>query len=252
MKNKKYIQVSNNSEILNDISISLDISKLIKRFSFRSEIVPYIEEIPELVEKILALVTPKAVFKSTSINKYAEKYLEIDGVKFSNPLLQVNLKQADHIFPYVVTIGKTIDPAQIQSFNTNLSYVLISVQKMILDVTLEYLRKHLSKKFNIDILWSLQPGETEAWPEVERKQIFSILRDVENNLPVKLSDEGIFDPLNSACGIFYSAKMEFEGCQICPQEPCMGRRAPYSEELAAKFADMARKPCGAKISRLSR
>jgi hypothetical protein len=249
MKNKEYIHNINNSEILDNITISLDISKVIKRFSFRSELVPYIGEVPGLVEKMVSLVKPKAVYKAASLKKFAGNYLEIDGIKFRNPLLQVNLKEAKHVFPYIITIGKTVDQAQVQSFNFNLSYVLNAVQKMILDESLEYLKKYISKKFNLDILWSLQPGETEAWPEGDRKLIFSILGDVENNLPVKLSNKGIIDPLYSACGIFYTAKMVFEGCQICSQEPCMGRRAPYSEELAAKFANMARKPCGAKISR---
>jgi hypothetical protein len=44
-------------------------------------------------------------------------------------------------------------------------------------------------------------------------------------------------PLKSASGIYFPNETEFENCQLCPMEKCIGRRAPYDPDLVKQYEE---------------
>jgi hypothetical protein len=244
MQNKLIVETVDELVILKNIPTELDLSGLMTRLSFQIDIASHKGEITRLVEQVVSLARPEAVFKSSRVNDKTANALKIDGLKFNNALLRVNLKQVEQVFPYVVTCGQKMD-----SFmpSNNLGDAELIVREMVLAEAENYLQSYITNRYNLDFLWSLQPGNMQAWPAAERIPLFSLLGKVEELIGVRLSENGTLKPKFSACGIFYyDTQMEFEGCQVCPQEPCMGRRAPYSQELDRKYAHRARRRCGSR------
>ena len=244
MQDKLVVEGIGDREVLRNIPVCLDIDRVMKRLSFHRDVAPHRDEAAQMVEKIVSIARPDAVYKSSPVSDRDGNYLKIDGIEFNSPLLRVNLKGVDRVFPYAVTCGKEMDSLTLPGSRSNSGYVMNILREMVLAEALNYLRSHIANRYNLDYLWSLQPGELQAWPAADRILLLSMLGDVEELIGVRLSNDGLLAAEYSACGIFYDAAMEFEGCQVCPQEPCMGRRAPYCEELAQKYPDRARRPCG--------
>jgi len=250
MQDKLLVVRSKDREVLRNIPVYPDASRVIRRLSFFRDLTPDIEEVARLVKQVGSLARPVAVYKSSPVQDNIGNDLKIEDIKFTNVLLRVNLKQVDRVFPYVVTCGEETE-AWLNSGNlSGLSRVVNIIQEMILAETLEYLRCYITNRYKLEYLWSLQPGDMQAWPVEDRALLLTILGNVEEIAGVRLSSSGSLVPQFSACGIFYDTEMEFEGCQVCPQEPCMGRRAPYCEDLARKFSDRSRRPCGVRYDNL--
>ena len=242
--------------VLKNIPIQPDLSWLMTRLSFHIDITSHREELARLLEQAILLARPEAIYKSSRVTDRTDNCLKIDGIEFNNPLLRVNLKQVERVFPYVVTCGKKMDSTISLNNYFNLGEAKYVVREMILTEATNYLQSYITDSYGLDFLWSLQPGSMQAWPVTDRTLLFSILGKVEKSIGVRLSKNGSLSPQYSACGIFYNSPIELEGCQVCAQEPCMGRRAPYSEELAKKYSHKARRPCGSSsrntVQRLNR
>jgi hypothetical protein len=232
--------------ILKDIPVKIDIARVLARLSFNKEAGLQEKTVADVVNAVASSISPAAVFKAAPVKPGPGSSLTIDGVEFNNPLLKVNLQSVPLVFPYAVTCEHMKNTAAIVNRPALPANVKGVIYEMVLAEAADYLRRYITELYHLDFLWGLQPGEMEAWPASGRKEVLSMLGNVDETIGLSLTADGDFIPKSSACGIFYVAEMELEGCQVCPQEPCMGRRAPYSEELARKYAHRARKPCGRK------
>jgi hypothetical protein len=230
--------------VLDNIPIHLDHNRVMKRLYFHRDIAVDEAEVQDLIENVEFLSKPCAIYKSSRVSEKTRDSLKIEETEFRNSLLNINLGSVDRVFPYVVTCGNKIDSRLIPRSDCGLSYCLAVIKEMILDETSNYLQTIITHRFSLDYLWQLKPGYLQAWPKNDRRTLFSILGNVEKAIGVSLTYDYSLKPAVSDCGLFYYADMKFEACQICPQDPCMGRRAPYCEQLAVKFSDKAQKPCG--------
>jgi hypothetical protein len=246
MQNELIVETNDERVVLKHIPAKLDLSKLMTRLSFHVDITSHKEEITRMLEQAIMLARPEAIYKSSRVSDKTDNYLKIDGIRFNNPLLRVNLKQVERVFPYVITCGKETDSFKPSNNRSNLGDAKFVVREMVLAEAVNYLQNYITNRYCLDFLWSLQPGDMQAWPVTDRIPLFSMLGTVEESIGVRLSKNGSLNPKYSACGIFYDSQIELEGCQVCPQEPCMGRRAPYCEELARKYSHRARRPCGSR------
>jgi hypothetical protein len=244
MESRLLVKASEDLVILQNIPVDIDLSSVMTRLAFHSDISVRRGAAAGLLKRVVSSARPAAIYKSSPVRPKANNYLEIDRKIFNSPLLKVNLRKVDRVFPYVITFEQETNNSLIPDDHSNQSYIVTVIRGMILLEALNYLRNYITNRYNLDLLWSLQPGEMEAWPAADRKSILSILGNADKLLGVTLSKDNKLLPEYSECGIFYDARIEFEGCQVCPQEPCMGRRVPYCEELAQKYSDMSRGPCG--------
>jgi hypothetical protein len=243
-KEKIKAEIKVKEYIINDIPVTLDFKNIQTRLHFYSGKKLSDEDIRRLKRMIEATAKPKALYKANQVNRVTGNSLQIGEVVFSSPLLRVNLGRVKRAWPFIVTIGQEVNSLSIPECRPDLIYSLEVLKEMLLHESINYLQTHIATQHNLPYLWQLTPGYFQAWPESGRKQIFFMFSHIEPSIGVELLEDYSFFPRYSECGIFYHAEVEFESCQVCPQEPCMGRRAPYSEELARHYADKAGKPCG--------
>ncbi len=233
-------------KVLYDIPVKLDFSRLLMRLRFQ-DLPASIERVEDkavrLIEKSGQIVKPEAIYKVSTVTHKSDGSLAIDGVCFNNPLLRVNLRQVDRVYPFIVTIGKDLDSLQPQAGDRVEGYCLDIIKAMALDEAVDYLKNYLIRRYHLDLVWSLSPGEYQAWPASDRKPLYSLLTRSPDLIGVKLGDDNELGPRFSSLGILYSTEMEFESCQLCAKEPCMMRRAPYSLELARKYVQNGLEGC---------
>jgi hypothetical protein len=232
--------------VLDNIPFQLDISHIMTRLVFHPEIRLSRANVQGLINQVEMLARPRAVFKSSVVSDRINNSLRIDTMEFRNPLLQVNLKTVNSVFPFVITCGEKFARSTISGGKVDAGYALDVIWEMVLTKVSSYVQNYVAHQFKLDYLWQLNPGSLQAWPVEERQLVFYLLGDVKSLVGVELLDDFTLKPEFSKCGIFYYSDTEFEACQICPQEPCMGRRAPYNEELKRKYSSRARMPCGSR------
>jgi hypothetical protein len=246
MKNGLTLVKNKDYSILENIPFHIDSARVLRRLYFHNDKTIDDCVVRHLINEMKLLARPCAMYNILEVRKSLAGSLLVEGIEFTNSLLKTNLKDVERIFPYAITCGREVD-SLINLPNPGKRYCMAVIRDIMLEDISNYLQDTITRRCGFDYLWQLKPGYLQAWPISERAKLFSILGDVENKLGVKLEEDGALNPASSDCGIFYYSEMEFEACQVCPQEPCMGRRAPYCEQLALKFPNKAGKPCGRRI-----
>jgi hypothetical protein len=230
------VQQAEEVELLESIPFKLEMSAIMRRMLFKGEKPGFIKTARELVASVKAAASPRAVYKISRISGKTRDSLEIDGVRFSGYLLRTNLANADRVFTWAATGGSTLAALHLPGENTpSRKYCLEMLKGMVLASVTGYLREYLTRRFHLDYLFSLIPGEYEAWPLVNQSGLFTILGDVEKLTGISLASDGSLSPSYSTSGLFFYAETRFENCQLCAREPCMMRRAPFSAELVRRL-----------------
>ncbi len=231
--------------ILDSIPFIPDISRIMTRlrFHFPDRNGDLDRMLQELVARVVPAARPKAIYKVSALTGKGQDWVEIEGARFTSYLLRVNLEKVDNIFLFAATCGPEIDSIQVPSVDQIEHYCLEVIKDMALNSAIDYLRNYLVKSFNLDYLWSLSPGEYQAWQVVYQKDLLSLLDGQEESIGIKLREDGALIPRYSRSGVFYYFPTDFENCVLCDQASCMFRRAPYNPELAAKFPERTRRGC---------
>ncbi|HSW57700.1 MAG TPA: hypothetical protein VLH15_04825 [Dehalococcoidales bacterium] len=200
------------------------------------------------IRQILATLSqkaqPRAACKLSLETGKLNHSLKIDGVRFDAPFLRVNLASAKLIFPFMVTAGEELESFQLNTRNVDEDYCLKTIKELVLDEACHTLQRILRQKYHLPYLWSLIPGELQAWPLSGIKNIFRIATDLSRVTGIRLQADYSLSPVYSRCGFFYYTETEFEGCQVCSREPCMMRRAQYNPDLARQKGLKIGRVCG--------
>lgn len=223
------------SIILDPVSVQPDLSRILARLRFNDPAGHLSNLVPELLKEFSGRAHPRALYRIGSVAITDAGSVKIDGVIFDNPLLKVNLAKVEKIFPFVITCGSDADRLAVRTSEER--YCLQVIREVYLNALFEYLQEYLLKSYALDFIWSLVSGELQAFPISARRGLFNILGDVEKAIGVRLRQDFSLEPACSRCGFFYYTPLEFESCQLCPREPCMGRRAPYSPELVRRYRE---------------
>jgi hypothetical protein len=230
--------------VLQNIRPNVDFSRIMNRFRFTAGGQLSQTRIREILESVLAAAATRAVYQISRITAKTKNGLEIDGVQFNYPLLRINLDKASQIFPFCVTAGDPIQAIQGPPGEPHESYCLKIIQQLVLDEIVKSLQNHLTQRYHLPYIWSMTPGDMQAWPLSGQKELFEVMGDAPQAIGVKLQSDFSLLPVYSRSGLFYFAETVFEGCQVCPREPCMMRRAQYSAALAAQKGLKIGKVCG--------
>ncbi|MBS1237791.1 MAG: vitamin dependent methionine synthase, partial [Deltaproteobacteria bacterium] len=99
----------------------------------------------------------------------------------------------------------------------------------------EHLRNTLSKRYGLEGLSYLGPGQLKDWPLDEQQPLFSLLGEVERAVGVRLSESLLMIPRKSLSGIYFPTEIPFMACQLCARESCPSRKAAYDEKLAKEY-----------------
>jgi len=220
--------------VLENISIKLSPEKVIKGLRLNKERYSS-SDIQELIETAESLIRPKACYEVAYISEKGKDKVKIDGVIFSSRVLRKNLDEVERVFPYIITIGKSLEDKASSSNDLLKQYYLETMGDMVLGLIEKHLEKHLKKHYGLKKLSSMSPGSLKDWPITEQKPLFSLFRAEKDQIGVKLTEHMLMIPRKSISGIYFPTEVTFLSCQLCTREQCPARSAPYDEELKKKY-----------------
>jgi hypothetical protein len=227
-------------EVLDNIPIELDIEAVVKRMHLRKRNDNILNSIREMLDIACPVARPKAVYEVAYIENRDGDSLEIGGVKFISRVLRINLNDVERVFPYIVTCGRELEKIEIPSTDFIKGYYLDQIKETAVVLARQYVEDYLKKKYALGQLSRMSPGAAMKidWSITQQKELFSVFggrEKVEELIGVRLTDSFLMVPIKSVSGILFPTEVNFESCQMCPRERCIGRRAAYDPELEKKY-----------------
>ena len=223
-------------EVLHNIPVALDQEAVLGQLRLRKRSVSVEKIVQELLELVLPIARPKAVYQVAYVDNKRENSLRIGGVEFTSRLLRINLDKVERTFPYVATCGTELDQIAVPSSDLLKYYCLDTIKVMILGIARSHLKDYLIRTYALGRISAMSPGRLEDWPVTQQEPLFCILGDVEKLIGVRLTDTYLMQPLKSVSGIYFPTEVRFESCQLCPRSVCSWRRAEYDPVLTEEYA----------------
>jgi len=212
------------------ITVSVDIEDVKRHFRASDR-----EAIHALLEVAKPLISAKAVYSVSYVERKLEDAVIIDGICFKSRVLRKNLETVGRVFPYVVTIGAYLEQ-KIDTYTDLLEkYTLDIIGNAALVKARKQLEDHLCSRFALTGLSYMSPGSLADWPIEEQGPLFSILNHAEGSIGVSLTENLLMIPKKSISGIYFPTEVTFYSCQLCPRQNCEGRKAPYDGDLAKRY-----------------
>jgi hypothetical protein len=180
-------------------------------------------------------IAPRAGYTVQFVEERTGDGVVIDGVRFSSRVLSKNLEDVGRVFPYVTTIGDALELRLDSGRDLLENYYLDAISNMVLIRARTHLEEVLRRRFALGGLSFMSPGSLKDWPIQEQKPLFSFFDDAAHILGVTLAENCLMSPKKSVSGIYFPTSTHFFSCQLCPRVRCVGRKAPYSRELAEEY-----------------
>ena len=190
-------------------------------------------EFLDLVARARKVARPKALYKEAYIEETAEDTVTVDGVVFTSRALRKNLDGVRRVFPYVATCGGEVDQIDLPDGDLLSVFWLDGIKAALLGVSICHLTRLLDRKYGLEKTANMSPGSGDAsvWPIQQQRELFSLFGDVEKLIGVRLTDSFLMLPNKTVSGIRFPTEIDFQSCQLCRRENCVGRRAPFDREL---------------------
>ena len=218
-------------KIITDIPVSLDPQEIKKalRMDGRKEWDDLVEEVAEDAQ---GLIAARAVYKGCYIEEKREDAITVNGECLRSRVLRKNVKNAERLFPYVITIGGQLEETARNCKELLKQFCYETAGDIGLTQIHDYMAEQLRSTYALGEVSSMEPGSLDDWPIEEQKPLFSLIGDVESAIGVKLNDHLIMVPRKSISGVCFQTEVPFQSCQLCPHKRCPSRRAGYDEKLA--------------------
>lgn len=219
-------------EVLRDIPWKFDEAKFFK--SALIEEAGLFEEASGIVEAVVPLLKPKAVFDELFVDERGEDWVKLGGVTFTSAVLKRNLDGIHKVFPFIVTCGTEAEGMDLSGFDFLASYWLDRIKEMALREASAHLRGLLAERSGFRNLASINPGSGEAdlWPIRQQTRLFSLFPGVTEAIGVRLTESCLMVPNKSVSGILFPAEVDFVNCQYCTRANCPNRKAPRLESFS--------------------
>jgi len=222
-------------EIVDNIPIKLESDKVLEKLRPGNKDKQIEKMLQELVEVVISVARPKALYTVSYVANKNGDSLEIDGIKFTSRVLRANLDKVERVFPYIATCGTEPDAVSLPPGDLLRAFCLDTIKTMVLGMAISYLSEYIERKYALGQISHMNPGSLEDWPLTQQKELFSLLGDVDGLIGVRLNESYVMQPMKSTSGIYFPTEIRFESCQLCPREKCIGRRAPYDPDLIRKY-----------------
>jgi len=192
-----------------------------------------INELEDLIEEVKNISKPKALYKVSFIEAKGEDTIKFDGVTFTSRTLRKNLDEIERVFPFMVTCGAEIDAIDIGQADPEKEKWMSCIRSALVLAGIHFLRDHITEKHKVTKLSYIGPGQGDSsvWPYEQLRELYSIYGNAEELIGVKLTESLLMEPLASAAGIFFPTEVDFQACQLCHNETCSLRQAPFDKEL---------------------
>lgn len=225
--------------VLEDIPFQVDVDRFVKRLKIEDQ-----GDDAEMAHQLAAdaerIARPRAVYRMAYIESKQSHSVVIDGMTFDSRVLRVNLEEAYRVFPFVATCGRELHD-WMRSIDDMLGQFWADMlAEMAGHAAYDAFRKHLKQHHHPGHTSIMNPGSLQDWPIQQQAQLFELIGDVRGMIGVELTDSFLMVPTKSLSGICFPIEVDFENCQLCPRDPCPGRRAPYDPELFhSRYVDEA-------------
>ena len=219
--------------ILDNIFLALEPREIQHRLRVRGG--EGLERVRSLLDVAIPLIRARALYRVCYIEERREDALLIEGTLFSSRVLHRNCEGVERVFPFVVTIGTALEEEIQTSTDLADKYYLDAIGNVAVGMARRSLERHLRSRYALGGMSYMSPGSLSDWPIEEQRPLFALLGDTEQAVGVCLCESLFMTPVKSVSGMFFPTEVRFESCQLCPREPCEGRRAAYSETLAEKY-----------------
>ena len=220
-------------EILDNISVKLTIEKAAAKLHARRT--GDLEQIGRILEESAPLFTPKAAYTVSYVDEKQAEAVIIGERRFQSKVLRKNLDEVNRVFPFVITIGPSLEEKADVCDDLLEKYYFDAIGNLALMETRKQVQKEIAERYALKGISAMSPGSLADWPIEEQKPLFSLLQGVTEAIGVGLNDSLLMVPRKSISGIYFSTEVNFYSCQLCPRERCEGRKAVYSRELAEEY-----------------
>ena len=188
-----------------------------------------------LIDKAKSLIEPKAAFKLCYIDEKLPDAVIVNGLRLESKVLRKNLDAVERIFPYVVSLGATLEQATGKMSDLLEAYYLDAIGNIALTAVRKQLQDHLCNKFALKKISFMSPGSLPDWSIEAQGQLFQLLPDLEASIGVRLNKSFLMIPTKSVSGIYFQTAVSFFNCQLCQRGKCPGRKARYDENMARDY-----------------
>ena len=220
-------------EILGNLPVEMDLKEV--RRILHLDRSRDLQHLQRLIDTAIPLIEPKAAFKLCYIEKKLKDAVIVDGMRLKSKVLRKNIDPVERLFPYVVTIGPTLEKATRKISDPLEKYYLDVIGNVALTAARKYLHEHLCTKFALGKISFMSPGSLPDWPLEAQSQLFQLLAGVEDAIGVHLTQSLLMIPTKSVSGIYFQTEVSFLNCQLCQRGNCPGRKARYDETRARKY-----------------
>jgi len=191
--------------------------------------------VEDIFKTAAALIRPQAIFGTAYVRKRSLDQIEIDGIEFRSRVLAKNLEHIERVFPYVLTIGDSLENKSRSSGNIITKLVLETVGDLALGSGLEHVQRHISDHYRLDTTSHMGPGQLD-WPIEQQRELFSLIGHVKDTIGVALTESSMMVPRKSISGIIFPTEETFVTCQLCQRNKCPSRKAAFDRAVSEKYA----------------
>jgi hypothetical protein len=219
---------------LDDFPVELSLEKTLERLKLnegRSQTLG----VEDVFKTAAVLIHTRAIYGVAYVSKCSLGKIEIDGIEFRSRVLAKNLERIERVFPYVLTIGDSLENTARSSESMTRRLVLETVGDLALGSGLEHVQRHISEQYGLETTSNMGPGQLD-WPIEQQRELFSLLGHVKDAIGVTLTGSLMMVPRKSISGIIFPTEETFISCQLCQRNKCPSRKAPFDRALSEKYA----------------
>jgi hypothetical protein len=223
-----------NTSVLADFPVELSLEKTLERLKL-DERRSHTLGAEDVYATAAALIHPRAMYGTAYVSNRSLDKIEIDGMEFTSRVLTRNLEHIERVFPYVLTIGDSLENAARSFENIAARLVLETSGDLALDSSLAHVMRHISRQHRLETTSNMGPGQLD-WPIEQQRELFSLLGDVKDTIGVTLTENAMMVPRKSISGIIFPTEETFISCQLCKRNKCPSRQAPFDRALSDRYA----------------
>jgi hypothetical protein len=194
----------------------------------------YAERCRRIARQGLAVARPKALYGQAYVDSVGEDTVVVDGTTLTSRVLAVNLRDVHRVFPFVATCG-----AELESWAAGFTDMLErfwadAIMESAVIAAATAVEKAIGSRHLDGPTGVMDPGSLEDWPLAQQRELFAIMGDVKGAAGVELTESCLMVPIKSVSGLRFPSEARYENCQLCPRDPCRGRRAAHDADLYAR------------------
>ena len=205
----------------------------------RAAVVPayaarHADALDALHDTIASAAHPEVVYRACGVTPNAGGTFELCGTRMGGPLLRYCLAGVDVAYPFVFTLGPGVDEVIRSQVKPYSMYIADMMANALLASVRRALERHLCTTYQHGAVSKVTPGSLDAWPIAAQRPLLNLLSRT-HDLPVRLEESNMMNPLKSVSGIYFPSDLPFGSCMLCKRDGCIGREYPYDPLLDARI-----------------